>query len=67
MIEIIRVGQLKRVTCPHCASLLQYNATQDPFCDDIRYNEKLRVSVYHWYIKCPQCGGRVKVDEKHSR
>lgn len=67
MIKVVKEGMLKRVTCSHCNSLLEYDGIQDPFCDDIRYDVNLKTSIYSWYIECPVCSWRIKVEERYSR
>ena len=68
MIKILKQGNtLRQVGCWHCFSMLKYDCIQDTFCDDIKYNEKLKCSVYSWYIKCPKCGCRIKVEERPTR
>lgn len=63
MIKVIRKGDLRRITCCGCNSYLEYDAIQDTFCDDIRYDSKLRKSIYSWYIHCPECHYKIKVKE----
>ena len=71
MIKILRQEKppqvLREVMCHHCFSVLEYDTKDDLFCDDIKYNEKLKCSVYSWYIKCPKCGCRIKVEERCSK
>jgi DNA-directed RNA polymerase subunit RPC12/RpoP len=67
MIKIIKDNTLKQVMCPRCTSLLEYDGIKDPFCDDIRYDSTLKSSIYSWYINCPKCGHRIKVEERQSR
>ena len=65
MVKLIEDNSNKQVVCSHCKSLIEYNCVEDPFCDDIRYDEKKRVSVYSWYIRCPKCNTRIKVKENN--
>ena len=67
MVKIIKDGGLRQTICSHCISLLEYDHIKDPFCDDIRYDDKRKVSIYSWYIKCPKCGSRIKVEERPSK
>lgn len=67
MVKVIKTGVLRQITCSHCASLLEYDGIQDPFCDDIRYDSELKTSIYYWYIKCPECGSRVLIEERHTK
>ena len=67
MVKLIQDNSVKRTFCSKCCSEIEYDSIQDPFCDDIRYNERLKASVYHWYIKCPKCFTRIKVEERVSK
>ena len=66
MVKVIQDNTTRRVVCSKCKSQLEYDCIQDPFCDDIKYNQGLRASVYSWYIRCPRCFHRIKVDERYS-
>ena len=66
MVKMIKEGK-KQVICPHCCSTLEYDCIEDPFCDDIKYDTKLRASIYSWYINCPKCEYKIKVEERHSK
>ena len=66
MVKMIKEGK-KQVMCPHCCSILEYDCIEDPFCDDIRYNDKLRTSIYSWYINCPKCEHKIKVEERYVK
>ena len=64
MIKVLKDRTIKQVTCPRCRSILEYDFIHDPFCDDIRYDKKKGVSIYSWYINCPKCNQKIKVDER---
>lgn len=65
MIKLVKDNSIRHVICPKCRSEIEYDCVQDPFCDDIKYNQGLKASVYSWYIRCPKCGHRIKVDERY--
>ena len=67
MIRIIKNNRLRQTICSRCFSKLEYDHINDSYCDDIQYNSKLKTSVYSWYINCPQCGHKLKVEEKYSK
>ena len=66
MVTVIKEAPLKKITCPHCQSLLEYDSVQDSFCDDIRFDEKKKASIYHWYIRCPKCWFKVLVEKRNT-
>lgn len=47
MITVIKNGKAKRVCCPHCESLLEYEI------DDLEINGT--VDNFYWYLLCPIC------------
>lgn len=53
MIEVIRKGSLRQVTCFKCKSLLEYDRNED-VQEENRY-----FGDYKGYIKCPVCGEKV--------
>lgn len=67
MIKVVKDNTTKQAVCSRCISVLEYDSIKDPFCDDIQYNEKLKASIYSWYINCPKCGQKIKVEERLSR
>lgn len=67
MVTLIKDNSKRRTWCAKCHSEIEYDSVQDPFCDDIKYNQRLKASVYSWYIRCPKCCHRIKVDERCSR
>ena len=67
MVTCVKDNTIRRTICSKCRSVLEYHCKNDPFCDDIQYNEKLHASIYSWYIKCPQCQAKIKIEERASK
>jgi ssDNA-binding Zn-finger/Zn-ribbon topoisomerase 1 len=67
MVTIKKSNEKKQTTCSNCFSIIWYDVVNDPICDDIRYDSKLKVGIYSWHICCPQCHKRIKVIEKYSK
>lgn len=68
MIEIIKYGSKKRVTCPVCESVLSYNENDD--VEKKSYAELNigssgmceRITKYRKYIICPVCKHQIDLD-----
>lgn len=54
MITVIKNGKAKRVYCPHCESLLEYEI------DDLMMGGT--VGKFYYYLPCPVCGEEIVGD-----
>lgn len=62
MIEIIKYGSKKRVTCPGCGSILSYdenNNAKKKACEKFGLNETYK--TYEKYIDCPVCKHQISL------
>lgn len=62
MIEIIKYGSKKRVTCPGCGSILSYDENNDvkkKACKKFELNEMYK--TYEKYIDCPVCKHQISL------
>lgn len=55
MVEVIKYGPKRRITCEVCGALLEFNK------DDIK-TVQIGPNEYEQQIKCPACGEYVKVN-----
>ena len=68
MIEIIKYGSKKRVTCPGCGSVLSYDENDDvekkPYTELHlgSYGMGERITKYRKYIICPVCEHQIDLD-----
>ena len=51
MITVIKNGKAKRVCCPHCESLLEYEV------NDLMMGGS--VGKFYYYLPCPVCGEEI--------
>lgn len=56
MIKIIKYGKVRKVDCPHCESVLEYEES-DIIAEQIGLNE------YEYYIQCPVCRETIAVNK----
>ena len=54
MITVIKNGKAKRVCCPHCESLLEYEI------EDLMMGGT--VGEFYYYLPCPVCGEEIVGD-----
>lgn len=54
MIEVIRYGKKRRITCGNCGALLEFEQ------DDIE-SVQTGINEFEQYIRCPACGGNINV------
>lgn len=54
MITVIKNGKAKRVCCPHCESILEYEA------DDLMMGGL--VGKFYYYLPCPVCDEEIVGD-----
>lgn len=68
MIEIIKYGSKKRITCSGCESVLSYNENEDvekkPYTElDLGSSGMCeRITKYRKYIICPVCKHQIDLD-----
>lgn len=68
MIEVVKYGSKKRVTCPGCGSVLSYDENSD--IEKKPYTELNlgscgmceRITKYRKYIICPVCKHQIDLD-----
>lgn len=63
MIEVIKYGSKKRVTCPGCGSILSYDENNDvkkKACKKFGLNEMYKTCEK--YIDCPVCVHQIDLD-----
>lgn len=62
MIEVIKRGNhKKRITCPACNSVLEYEPSDEHA--DRNYDSVMHLDIWSYYIYCPVCKTRIKVRE----
>ena len=67
MIEVIKLGFLREIKCPHCASILRFNIKEDvKLRDGTQYNATLHDYINQGvlFIDCPICNQKIEVSNK---
>lgn len=70
MIEVVKYGSKKRVTCPGCGSILSYDENEDVEKETFEelnlnpYGMCERYTKHRKYIKCPVCKQQIILERK---
>lgn len=60
MVKVIKYGKKRRIVCPDCGSLLEFEA------EDVKSGQS-GMNEYYNYIECPNCNAGIKVPYAASK